>query len=101
MLEEKLKEIIEQRLKKIEHPEIAKTLFELGMIEDIRFEIGKVSLTLKLPLKEIPIKEFLIEDIKKTLKEKVPDTTVEINLKEMNQEERLKFIKMAKEAWRG
>jgi len=101
MFEENLKEIIKQTLKKIEHPEIAKTLFELGMIKDIRFEDGKVFLTLKLPLKEIPIKEFLIEDIKRTLKEKVPDIIVEINLKEMNQEEKLKFMKMAQEAWRG
>jgi len=101
MFEENLKEIIEQTLKKIEHPEVAKTLFELGMIKDIRYEDRKVSLNLKLPLKEIPIKEFLIEDIKRTLKEKIPDIIVEINLKEMNQEERLKFIKMAQEAWRG
>jgi len=71
------------------------------MIKDIRYEDRKVSLNLKLPLKEIPIKEFLIEDIKRTLKEKIPDIIVEINLKEMNQEERLKFIKMAQEAWRG
>ncbi|MCK4646206.1 MAG: DUF59 domain-containing protein [Candidatus Aminicenantes bacterium] len=96
-----MKEIIKQTLKKIEHPEIAKTLFELGMIKDIKFEDRKVSLNLMLPLKEISIKELLIEDIKRTLKEKIPDITVEINLKKMDQEERLKFIKMAQEAWRG
>ena len=98
---ENIKEIVEQTLKKIEHPEITRTLYELGMIEDVRFEDKKISLTLKLPFKEIPIKEFLIEDIKRTLKEKIPDIIVEINLKEMDQEERLKFIKMAQEAWRG
>jgi ATP-binding protein involved in chromosome partitioning len=101
MFEKNLKEIIKQTLKKIEHPEIAKTLFELGMIKDIKFEDRKVSLNLMLPLKEISIKELLIEDIKRTLKEKIPDITVEINLKKMDQEERLKFIKMAQEAWRG
>lgn len=97
---ENIKEIVEQTLKKIEHPEIARTLYELGMIEDVRFEDKKISLTLKLPFKEIPIKEFLIEDIKRTLKEEIPDIIVEINLKEMDQEGKLKFIKMAREGWR-
>ena len=97
---ENIKEIVEQTLKKIEHPEIARTLYELGMIEDVRFENKKISLALKLPFKEIPIKEFLIEDIKRTLKEKIPDIIVEINLKEMDQEGKLKFIKMAREGWR-
>ena len=73
MGKEDIKEIVEKTLKEIDHPEIAKTLFELGMIEDI----------------------------KNTLKEKVSDITVEINLKEMSQEEKAKFVKMAQEAWRG
>lgn len=101
MGKEDIKEIVEKTLKEIDHPEIAKTLFELGMIEDIRFDDGKVSFILKLPFREIPIKEFLIEDIKNTLKEKVSDIIVETNLKEMSQEEKAKFVKMAREAWRG
>jgi len=75
-------------LKKIEHPETAKTLFELGVIKDITIKNRKVSLTLNLPLK-------------RALKEEAPDIIIEINLKEMGPEEKLKFIKMAREGWGG
>lgn len=100
-MEENWKEIIRKILKKIEHPETAKTLFELGVIKDITIKNRKVSLTLNLPLKEVPIKNFLIETIKRALKEEAPDIIIEINLKEMDPEEKLKFIKMAREGWGG
>ena len=60
MVQENIKEIVEQALKKIEHPEIAETLHELRMIKDLRFEDRKVFLNLKLPFKEIPKKEFFL-----------------------------------------
>ena len=93
-------ETINQVLKKIEHPEIAHTLFDLGMIKDIEIKRNKVTLSLVLPMKDVPIQDYLKKTIKEVIGEKWPSTEVIINLKEMNEQERIKFVKMAKEAWR-
>ena len=46
---------IEKTLKEIEHPEINSTLFNLGMIKDIDIKEDKVTLTLKVPMLDIPL----------------------------------------------
>jgi|GEM_PF-585377 len=92
---------IEKALKKIEHPEISSTLFDLGMIKDIDIKEDKVTLILKVPMLDIPIKDYLINDIKSAVKKENKKVEVEINIEEMNEDERAKFMKEAKEAWRG
>ena len=99
MLTEKQKEI-EKILKEIEHPEISSTLFDLGMLENIDFQESKVSLTLKLPMLQIPIKDYLIDNIKSTLIKKDENIAVEINIEEMDEKERARFMEMAQESWR-
>ena len=92
---------VEKVLREIEHPEIAHTLFELGMISDIKIEEDKVSLTLKVPMLGIPIKDYLIANIRDTLKKEYEDLDVEVEVEEMAEEEKAKFIHMAQEGWRG
>jgi len=98
---ENKKNKIKKILKEIEHPEIASTLFGLGMLKDINAEENKVTLSLNLPMPGIPIKDYLINDIESAVKKENPDIKVEINIAEMNEEERTKFFAMAQGAWRG
>ena len=91
---------LEKILKEIEHPEIAYTLFDLGMMNDINISEDKVSLTLKVPMLGIPIRELLISEIKSAVKKVEENIEVEIRLEEMNEEERTRFLKMAQQGWR-
>jgi len=91
---------IEQALSKVMHPEINYSLVDLGMIKDVVSEEKKVSLSLKLPFLQVPVKDLLIESIKKTLSDLDSSIQVEINIEQMSQEQRDKFAKMAKEGWK-
>ncbi len=97
----KMQERIEKALKSIEHPEIAYTLWELGMLEGIVVKEDKVLVTLKLPRVGVPIREQLIESIKSAVKNENVHIDVKISIKEMSDEERIRFMKMAQEAWKG
>ena len=91
---------IEHALSRIMHPEISYSLVDLGMIKDVVFKKDKVDLTLKLPFPGIPIKEDLVQSIKGALADLDKAIQAEINEEEMNQEERDKFMRMAKEGWK-
>jgi len=91
---------VEQALSKVMHPEINYSLVDLGMVENIVCNKDKVHLTLKLPFLQVPVKELLIDIIKKALSALSSSIRVEINIEQMNQEERDNFTKMAKEGWK-
>ena len=91
---------VEQALSKVVHPEIDYRLVDLGMIKDVVCEEDKVGLTLKLPFLEIPIKEDLIQSINGALADLDKAIQVDINVEQMSQEEREKFMSMAKEGWK-
>jgi len=92
---------IAKALKEIEHLEIRSTLFNLGMIKDIDIKEERVTLTLKVPMLGIAIKDYLINDIKSVVKKEDENVEVDINIEEMNVDERAKFMKMARDGWRG
>jgi len=92
---------VNQVLSKIMHPEINFSLVELGMIKDVVCQEHQIELTLKLPFAEVPIKDLLIQDIKGALGELGAATQVDINVQQMTQEERNKFMKMAEEGWKS
>ena len=91
---------IEQALSKIMHPEINYSLVDLGMIEDVICKKDEVNLSLKLPFPQVPVKDLLIDIIKKTLSDLNSSIQVEIDMEQMSQEERENFTKMAKEGWK-
>jgi len=91
---------VEKALSKLMHPEINYSLVDLGMIKNVICEGKKVDLTLKLPFLQVPVKDLLITNIKKTLAELDSSIHVEINIEEMSQKERDNFTKMAKEGWK-
>ena len=91
---------VEQALSKVMHPEIKYSLVDLGMIEDVVYEEGKVRLTLKLPFLNVPVKESLTQGIKEALADLDEAIQVKLNLEQMSQEKRENFMKMAKEGWK-
>ena len=95
MDEKEVMEIIGQ----VMHPEIDASLMELGMIKDIKLEGNKVSLTMVCPFPGVPIREMLMESVRKPLEEQ--GLQVEINEAVMNQEELQNFFKMEQEKWKG
>jgi len=82
------------------HPEINYSLVDLGMIEDVICKKDEVNLSLKLPFPQVPVKDLLIDIIKKTLSDLNSSIQVEIDMEQMSQEERENFMKMAKEGWK-
>ncbi len=91
---------VEKALSELTHPEINFSLIELGMITDLVCQENQVVLTLKLPSLQVPVKELLIQNVKQALADLGAATDVKINEKQMTQEERERFMKMAKEGWK-
>lgn len=89
-------EKIKKALEKAIHPEFDKSLIEFGMIRDIKIEKNKIIIVLVLPFLHVPIREQLIRIIKEIIKENfsiIPN----IEIEEMNQEEKRKFGEMVKQ----
>ncbi len=94
---------IRQALTEVRHPEIANTLLELGMLKDITVGSNKVTLTLVLPFMGIPIqvKDYLTDSLRQALANVDANLEVEMNIAEMSEKERTKFLEMAREGWLG
>ncbi len=60
---------IRHALAEVRHPEIARTLVDLGMLKDITVKSNKVALTLALPLMGIPtqVRDYLINSLRQVL----------------------------------
>ena len=93
------KEEIHQAVAKVRHPEIDRTLVELGMIKDIALEDDKVVLSMALPFLGIPISDYLVHSVQEVVTKL--GVEIEVNLTEMNKEERDAFMAMAQEGWIG
>ena len=94
-------EDVRQAIGQVMHPEISRTLVELGMVKEIALQDDEVSLTLVLPLLGIPasIKDYLVNSLRQAVMKL--GAKAEIKIAEMNQEERLAFLAMEQEGWRG
>ncbi|NOX17427.1 MAG: DUF59 domain-containing protein [Chlorobi bacterium] len=95
------KEIIEL-IKSVEHPEIANTLEDLGMLGDIKFdeETKQTSITLVLPMMNIPID--IRNMILNSIADKIRDRTSKLNvsLAEMTEEQRTNFFSLSQKNWK-
>jgi len=94
-------EDVHQAVGQVMHPEISRTLVELGMVKDIALKGDKVTLTLVLSFIGIPasIKDYLVNSLHQAVMKL--GAKVEVRIAEMNQEERLAFLAMEQESWRG
>ena len=94
-------EDVRQAIGQVMHPEISRTLVDLGMVKDVVLEGDKVTLTLVLPFLGIPasIKDYLESSLRQAVMKL--GANAEIRIAEMNQEQRLAFLAMEQEAWKG
>lgn len=94
-------EDVHQAIGQVMHPEISHALVELGMVKDIALKDDEVTLTLVLPFLGIPasIKDYLVNSLRQAVMKL--GAKAEIKIAEMNQEERLAFLAMEQEGWRG
>ncbi|KAB8334282.1 Mrp/NBP35 family ATP-binding protein [Scytonema tolypothrichoides VB-61278] len=67
-------------LQPVQDPELRKSLVDLNMIRNIKIESGKVSFTLVLTTPACPLREFIVEDCKKAVKQLpgVKEVSVEV-----------------------
>jgi metal-sulfur cluster biosynthetic enzyme len=91
---------IHQAIGQVMHPEINRTLVELGMVKDVALKNDEVTLTLVLPFLGIPIsvRDYLGNSLRQAVKKLGAKT--EIRIAEMNQTERLAFLAMEQESWK-
>ncbi|MCD6279600.1 DUF59 domain-containing protein [Candidatus Micrarchaeota archaeon] len=93
-------EDIKEALSKANHPEINYNLLELGMIRDIRLNNSDVQITLAVPYLYIPIREDLINIIKESIAKNEIENRVDVEVVEMNNEEKETFMRMAQKGWK-
>lgn len=95
------KEDVYKRIERIEHPEISKTLAELGMIGEVKIENNKATINIILPMLSVPIilKNILVSFIKESIKDF--DLELQVEFSEMDIEGRTKFFEMSKANWKG
>jgi len=96
------RETIMQAIADVDHPEIAASLIDLGMVGDIDYSAGKnlISFTIVIPFMGIPaqIKQALAYNLYTALQPLGAD--VEFLLQEMTEEARQHFFAMAKRHWK-
>jgi metal-sulfur cluster biosynthetic enzyme len=94
-------EDVHQAIGQVMHPEINRTLVDLGMVKDIVLKDDEVTLALVLPFLGIPIsvKDHLVNSLRQAATKL--GAKVEIRIAEMNQEERMAFLAMEQENWKG
>ena len=94
-------EDVHKAIGQVMHPEISHTLVELGTVKDIALKGDEVTLTLVLPFLGIPasIKDYLENSLRQAVMKL--DAKAEIRIAEMNQGERLAFLAMEQEGWKG
>ncbi len=96
-------EAIVAAINKVEHPEIASPLVDLGMVRDIIYspDEKRVTLTLVLPFLGIPqaVRDYLINSLARAIQQFGMDLYV--NLAEMTPQEREAFMAKERSLWRG
>lgn len=92
-------DIVKDILKEVKHPAIDSTLFNLGIIKDVKVEDNKAIISLAFPFENIPIKEKLINLVKKPLIKAGMNT--EIKITTMNEKELQEFLIAEQIHWKG
>lgn len=67
-------------LRPVQDPELRKSLVELNMIRNVKIDSGKVSFTLVLTTPACPLREFIVEDCQKAVKQLPGVTDVAVDV---------------------
>ncbi len=104
MIEKVTENSINEAIQQVEHPAIASSLVDLGMIRDVVYnnEDNTVSLTLVLPVLTIPqnVRDYMVNSLHQALKSVDVELTG-VNLVQMTEEERQVFLALEQQNWRG
>ena len=96
------KEEVEKLIRNVEHPEIAATLDELGMIGEVEFDesTGEGKFTLFLPMLNIPVqvRDMVLNSIGEVVEDKV--TKLKVSLAEMTEEQKQNFFALSQAKWK-
>ena len=92
-------ESIKEKLKKVKHPAINSSLYDLGIIKGVELEGNKAIILLAFPFPNIPIKDALIEQVNKALAGL--ELEIEIKTTVMDENELRKFMSLEQANWRG
>ena len=90
---------IVQTIENIQHPAIATSLTNLGILQDVDIDGNTVKATFVWPFEGIPIKDQIINSVKIPLEQMGLD--FEYNERIMNEDEKQKFLELEKKYWRG
>jgi metal-sulfur cluster biosynthetic enzyme len=92
---------VQEAIGKVTHPAISRTLVDLGMIRDVGLHDSEARLTLVLPILGIPVpvSEYLVNSLREAVAKL--GVQLEVELAQMNDEERQAFLAMEQESWKG
>ena len=93
------KEIVLDTLSKVEHPAITYSLLKLGIVSDVELTGNKVKVVFAFPFPNIPIADTLINSISQPVKSL--GLEFEYTIRVMTQEEKMRFLQLENEAWKG
>jgi metal-sulfur cluster biosynthetic enzyme len=95
------REDVIKAIEHVEHPEIALTLLELGMILDVVVENRMTRVALSLPILGIPeaVRNIIVESIRKPIENL--GLKMEIEFFEMTREARDHFFTLSRANWKG
>ena len=95
-------ESVMQLISQIEHPEIARTLVQLGMIHSAEYnaETKEVSVTLLFPVAEVPesVRNYIISSIYQALQ--AQGLGLKVYLGVMDEQARQKFMMQSQAYWK-
>ncbi len=88
-------------IEQVEHPEIAATLMDLGMILDVAVNGDQVNVAMALPLLGIPdaVRAALVDSIRKPIEDL--GLNLYVDFFEMTPEARDRFFAISKANWKG
>jgi metal-sulfur cluster biosynthetic enzyme len=92
---------VQEAIGKVTHPAISRTLVDLGMIKDVSLHGTEARLTLLLPILNIPVpvKDYLVNSLREAVA--ALSVRLEVEIAQMNDEERQAFLAMEQESWKG
>jgi len=88
-------------LKEVNDPEIGRPITDLGMVEKIKVEDGRVDVNIKLTIPGCPLKAKISEDVKNKIEELNGVNEVNIEFSSMTDEERQKLTNEILAKYRG
>jgi len=88
-------------IKEIEHPEIAATFYKLGMVGDITGTEDGITVEIRVPFPNIPIKDYLVGMVQSAVRKEYPDISVSFVFTVMSEEVRNQFLALARQQWKG